>query len=134
MAWTHGKDIKKIPKAEDTIKEHIAQIMNHARSKATNKNIVDEHTNTYPIREQNNGKTELVMATVEKTHKIYTEQTGKFPMAPSRGNKYVLIMYVYDDNAIFVEPLKSRSGRHILEVYTKHVEHLTNSSYIPWIH
>ena len=40
------------------------------------------------------------MATVDETKKIYTDQTGKFPITYSWGNKYILIMYVYDANAI----------------------------------
>ena len=40
------------------------------------------------------------MATVDKTHKIYIDQMGKSPMTSIRGNKYVIIMYVYDDNEI----------------------------------
>ena len=61
------------------------------------------------------------MATVEESHKIYTDQTGKFRMTPSQGNTYVLIMYVYDATAISEEPLKSRSSIHILKAYTKQV-------------
>ena len=71
------------------------------------------------LQEQDNGKTEIGMNTVDENHKIYTEQTGKPPITSSPGNKYILIMYVYDANAILKEPLKSRSGSHILETYTK---------------
>ena len=39
--------------------------------------------NTDASQEQNDGKTELVMATVDEAHKIYTDQTGKFPMTSS---------------------------------------------------
>ena len=61
------------------------------------------------------------MSKVDKTHKIYTDQTGKFPITFSQGNKYILIMYVYYANAILASPLKSRSGSHILEAYTQKV-------------
>ena len=40
------------------------------------------------------------MATFEKTHIIYTEQMLKSSMTSSRGKNIVLIMYVYDSNAI----------------------------------
>ena len=59
---------------------------------------------------------------------------GKFPMTSTLGNKYVLLMYVFDANAILVEPFKRRSGSHILEAYTKKVGHLTNRGYIPRLH
>ena len=34
------------------------------------------------------------MVTLDETDKIYIDQTVKFPMESSQGNKYVLIMYV----------------------------------------
>ena len=61
------------------------------------------------------------MGTVDETQKIYTDQTGKLPMASSWGNKYVLNMYVYGANTIIPEPLKSRSDSQRLESYTKQV-------------
>ena len=95
-----AKDINKVPKAEATIKGHLSYIRKHARLTTTNKNSGEEHTHTHPIQEQHNGKKELVMTTPEKIHKIYTDQTGIFPMTSSRRKKYVIIMYVYDANAI----------------------------------
>ena len=74
------------------------------------------------------------MATVYKTHKIYTDQTKKFPMTPSQGNNYVIIIIVYDANTILAEPIKSRSSSHIMELYTNQVKQLTNRGYIPRVH
>ena len=58
-------------------------------------------------------------------------------MNSSQGNKYLLIMYVYDANTILEEPLKSSSGNQILETYTNQVEYLkkgaTDHGYIGWI-
>ena len=78
-----------MPKSEATIKVHLTQIRKHTLTTTTNKNIGDQHTRTDPIQEQNNGKKELDMDTMDKTQKIYTYQTGKFSMAYSRGNTYV---------------------------------------------
>ena len=55
-------------------------------------------------------------------------------MKPSRYNKCVLIMYVYDANSIWAEPLKSRSGRHILEAHIKQVKRLTTRGYVPRVY
>ena len=129
-----AKDINKMPKAEATIEVHLAHIRKHARTTITNNNIGYKHTNTDPIQEQHNFKTDIIMDTVNKTHNIYTDHMGKFPMKSIRVNQYVLIMYVYYDNAILTEPLKSRSGSHILEAYTKQFKHLKNMGYIPGFH
>ena len=34
---------------------------------------------------------------------IYIDQTGKFPITPSSGHKYIMIMCEIDANAVFVE-------------------------------
>jgi hypothetical protein len=41
--------------------------------------------------------------------KVYTDLTGRFSTTSSKGNKYVLIVYEYDGNAILAEPTKLRS-------------------------
>ena len=110
-----------MPKAEATINRNLVQRRKKSRSTTTNNSGGEEQTHVDSLKEQYKVKTELAMATVEETHKIYTDQTGKFPITYSRGNKYILIMYVYDDNAILSAPLKSRSGSHILEAYIKQV-------------
>jgi hypothetical protein len=45
---------------------------------------------------------------IEQTGKSYSDLTGKFPVRSDRGNLYVLVVYLYNDNAILVEPMKNR--------------------------
>jgi hypothetical protein len=49
------------------------------------------------------------MQPIPVTGKIFTDQTGRFPITSSRGNKYVMICYDYDPNNIIAEPLKSHT-------------------------
>ena len=42
----------------------------------------------------------------ECSNKIYTDQTGRFPVTSSRGYKYIMIAYEYDSNNILAETLK----------------------------
>ena len=53
------------------------------------------------------------------TGKIYTDQTGKFPVTSGLGNKYVFILYDHDSNAILAETLKSRQGAEIKRAFLK---------------
>lgn len=46
---------------------------------------------------------------VEITGRLYTNKTGHFPVTFSRGNKYVLVLYHHDTNAILAQSLKSRA-------------------------
>ena len=62
---------------------------------------------------------ELFIKTVELSGNIYSDQTGRFPLTSSKGNKYVMVVYDHDSNAILAEPLKSRSAEHLLAATAK---------------
>ena len=50
-----------------------------------------------PSQEIGNERTHHIYAAVKpipETGKIHTDQTGRFPVISSRGNKYIMIMYV----------------------------------------
>ena len=53
------------------------------------------------------------------TSKIYTEQTGRFPITSRKGNKYILIAYHYDSNTIHAEPLKTQTWLDLNTAYHK---------------
>ena len=40
---------------------------------------------------------------------LYTDQTGKFPVALSQGNKYQMVLYHVGTNSIWVEPTKDKT-------------------------
>ena len=125
--WTRltEKDIHKMTKAEATIKGHLSQTRKNYQSTTTNNISGEDQGHLDSVQEPENYRIYIVMATVNETHKIYTNQTGKSPITSSQCKTYILIMYVYDANTILASPLKSISGSHRLEVYTKHVKHLT---------
>ena len=50
---------------------------------------------------------------------IATDQTGRFPIISQQGNKYTMILYSYDSNAILAEPAKGRTGKDQVEVYNE---------------
>ena len=54
---------------------------------------------------------------METTGQIYTDQTGQFVIPSSEGNNYLLILYDYDSNAILAEPMRTRTGKSILQAY-----------------
>ena len=45
---------------------------------------------------------------------IYTDQTGKFPHASSRGYHYQMIVHEIDGNSTWVEPMKNKSQGDII--------------------
>jgi hypothetical protein len=52
-------------------------------------------------------KTHCVYPATVDARKIYTDQTGSFPMA----------LYKYDGNAIMAEPIKNRTARELLRAF-----------------
>ena len=72
-----------------------------------------------------------MFATVEQGGKVYTDQVGRFPVTYIHVTKYFFVMYVYDANAIVIEPLKDRSGKEILRAYKKWYDHLKARGFQP---
>ena len=60
---------------------------------------------------------QLFLKVIEFSSKIYTDQTGRFPVTSSRGYKYIMIAYDYYSNNILAEPIKSRTSLHIKNAY-----------------
>ena len=57
----------------------------------------------------------VTMKLVELNGKIFSNQTGRFPVTSSKGNKYLMVMYDNDTNAILAEPMKNRSQQEIMQ-------------------
>lgn len=55
----------------------------------------------------------------QATAKAYSDQTGQFPFTSSRGNKYLMIVYDYDSNAILQEPLKNKTSNELIRAWQK---------------
>ena len=68
------------------------------------------------------------------TDKTYGDLCGKFPVQSSRGNKYVMVIYAYDANAILAEPLKNRSTSEIVKTWTILYEKLEKAGVSPLIY
>jgi hypothetical protein len=64
-----------------------------------------------PDTDQDHGiKTQHIYAATIDTGQIYTDQTGRFPVVSSKGNKYNMVLYDYDSNAILAKPIKDRTA------------------------
>jgi hypothetical protein len=62
-------------------------------------------------------KTQYVVAATIDAGQIYTDQTGRFPVVSSKGNKYIMILYDYDRNAIMAQPIKDRTAPELLRAF-----------------
>ena len=68
------------------------------------------------------------------TGKVSTDQTGCFPITSSRGNKYIMVLYCHDANAILTRPLKTKSALHQLEAIQSLHQFLASRGLSPKLH
>ena len=71
------------------------------------------------------------MKHMEISGQIYSDQTGCFPVTSSKGDKYLMVVYVYDANAIIARPLKNRSEQELIRVYSDMHTYLTECGMRP---
>ena len=65
------------------------------------------------------------------TGQIYSDPTGRFLLPSSSGNVSILVVYDHDSNAIFAEPMKTKSGAEYLAAYKRVHSTLTKAGLKP---
>jgi hypothetical protein len=92
----------------------------------------------FPPSDPNNHRTHHCFASVvdpaAATGQIHTDQTGKFIVASSNGNNYILVLYDYDSNSILVAPMRSRTGPCILAAFKVLHARLVTAGLRPQLH
>ena len=97
---------KYLGKIDATVKGHLhQQRMNMwSTNGSCTRQIVEGYEPCEDFEAKLEERTNLIYVTVEETREIFTDQTGVFPVTSSMGNKYVIICYAYDQNAIIARP------------------------------
>ena len=138
---------KHLPKSEHTSKGHLDQERQHLQSTRPPPLSKSKHDAKPESKSFNKVKVEpdiivsnpdptertnlFIHAIVPATDKIYTDLTGKFPVQSALGNKYILIVYHYDANAIIAEPLKDRTAGSIAKAHERVYDYLTARGLAP---
>jgi hypothetical protein len=132
-----AKEIQKyLPKSVATTMGHLDQQRKNLRlTKSKQKKTKTEDSaginDTNPLQEPTASfGFANIIEIKEPKHKSYSDLTGRFP---SHGNLYVLVLYLYDANAILVEPLKNRSEGEQLKAYRNILQRIP-TQYQPRMH
>jgi hypothetical protein len=111
MGLTNKTLRKHPPQSVAMVKGRLDQARKNQRpsAKATTTNAdhtANPHNDAFPISEPTNSRIHQCFAAVFEpaTGQIHSNQTGKFIVASSTGDKYVLVVCDYDLNYILVEP------------------------------
>ena len=111
---------KHLPKSLPTAQGHLKMVRQHVRSTkprllaAPNPTVM---TNAVPSSGPHIRTNLVTIKCINLSGKIATNQTGRFPVTSSKGNKYIMVAYAQDPNSILAEPLKSRSAGELLRGY-----------------
>jgi hypothetical protein len=82
-----------------------------------------------------NACTPFVFVTIIKiSGMLFGNQLGWFPITSNRGNKYVVIFYIYDANFVKSVPIKSQSKEELLRAYRLVYAYLTAWGFKPQLH
>jgi hypothetical protein len=85
-------------------------------------------------------KCHYIYAAILETNQIYSDLTGRFPTTSLSGNKYILILYDYDNNIVLPAPMKNRGDKEMVRAFDfliqsliirglkPHLQHLDNEA------
>jgi hypothetical protein len=104
---------KHLSKSTSTTKGHLNQQRQNARATK----IKDAKLIVTKPDIDNGIKTQFVYAATIDAGQIYTDQTGRFTVVSSKGNKYIMILNDYDSNATLAQPIKDRIAPELLKAF-----------------
>ena len=110
---------KILPTTLATEQGHLDQERKNLQSQSLLQNEDDNFPEHIPEKTHNRFITLTTQYEGKNKHKGYMDLTGRFPHTSSRGNKYFVVVYDYDTNAIVFEPIRKRQAKEILTAFLK---------------
>jgi hypothetical protein len=104
---------KHLSKSTATKKGHLNQQWQNARAAQ----IKSTKANNQETDIDHGTKTQFIYAATIHAGQIYTDQTGRFTVVSSKGNKYIMTLYDYDSNAILAQPIKDLKAPELLKAF-----------------
>ena len=107
---TYALAARYCPCADATIKGHQFQTRQHVRS--TQPPTPRQALTTFePPAPEQPPMPELHLSELP-LHRLYTDDTGRFPIQSQSGNQYIMVAYHHSSNAILIQPFASKHDRH----------------------
>jgi hypothetical protein len=105
---------KHFPDSDETQKGHMRQARQGVRSTKTWDEDANLNFKPTPGVKHKDAYLRVYDATKKS---MYTDQTGRFPVVSSRGNKYLMVACELDGNYIDAEPVRDRSASQLTQAY-----------------
>ena len=133
----HGIDATKatkhFPESEETQKGHLDQTRQGIRSTKVRVSE-DEEGRNFKNNTPEKKMKDIYLRVIDLENEIHTDQTGKFPIVSSMGNKYLMVLVEIDGNAIMMEAMKNRTDGEIQKAYLTLLKRLAISGIKPKKH
>jgi hypothetical protein len=81
--------------------------------------VADDPMDDVPQKPHNSCTHFVFMAIHKINGKLFTNQTGQFPITSNRGHAYVVVFYIFNANAICSIPIKNCSKEELLHACLK---------------
>ena len=124
--WLNPKNVRAhFPESEETQKGHMQNTRQGLRSTKKRVQPVEEADSSPRDTKKEDVFTcvfdlqdEMQSTIYDKTEeKIYTDQTGKFPVGSNRGHQYVMVLINMDSSYVSMEPMKNQHSSEIVMTY-----------------
>ena len=111
---TYANAARYFPNANETIKGHLAQQRQNVRSTKPKPPAAEPPMATPSIPQ---GEKPILFVKTYPISKLYTDDTGCFPIRARSGNQYVMIAYHEEGNLILQQAFKSKKDVHRIAAY-----------------
>ena len=123
---TYNNAAKYCPNTDETIMGHMVQTRQGVRStkpKKPKKPTNAKASSSVLVKPPEEPSRELHIH-VRLISRLYTDDTGCFPVCSRSGNQYIMVAYHCDANVILACPFKTRKDPHCLKAYAAIMESL----------
>ncbi len=117
---TYSNVARYCPDLDETIMGYLAQQCQNTRSTKPKATFASPPPVAAPEAPSNE-----IFIRVVPISKLYTDDTGRFPVKARSGNQYVMIAHHADGNLILQQAFKTRSNKHRIVAYNAIMTRLT---------
>jgi hypothetical protein len=110
-----------LSKSSATVKGHLNQQRMNTRSTKIKE---EENCGNTDTDLENGIKTNCIYAATIYAGQIYTDQTGRFPVISSKGNKYSMVLYEYDGNSILADSHQKQNRIETIKIFSSYGEEI----------
>ena len=118
---TYATAARYCPDSDATIKGHMAQARQHTRStqprQIRQQNLAPDHDQQDLALDRDVPPAHTLEIMDLLLNKLFTDDTGRFPIRARSGNQYLMVAYHYLTNAILIQPFASKADAHRIRAY-----------------